>query len=767
MYVINKAVLAAIASPPLNEEIIMGGYYSAGDGGGGTFIWVPGAGGLTDGGVNIPHNTLAGYFKRLYEDPINVRWFGTVGDGVVDDTVAFQKAIDYCISNPARPKTLYIPIARGGRYLLTQDLVINVRNTSVQFNPAKFSIIGEQGKGGNQGQTVGVTLYRTGGPGSIIRICEEADGSYPGGGKETVVDPFNFLRSIEVRGINFVGKDTAVGYSVNGISGRSIDNSVIENCGFAWLNYGIKFGTGLENVANEQTTIGNLDLDYCERNLIQRCAFGLTKKHIYITAPDITTITQNFFHNNVDTSGDNYVLYWAAGNDYLTFTKNIVHPRLTNNTKIDRAIRCYATRGALFAENHFEDTGNKLFDLAIVEDIEIRNNSIKGILTTVQNVINISAKEQARVNVHDNIIAHPAVTDVFLKVVAVADDGSNTKLKTVNVNYRPNKATTELGGNVPLILTSNLDALYIENGQAFNPQRIGRNYVFSDNLGNLRTKLVASGKPTLNTDGLILWSEGYTTFDQGGTTITKQRHIKHPIGGHYTSPLADQTGCIVLKHSFIESSLLNADIRIQMYNSSVLQTQRNIRGNVEINLTAYLTAGAFSTLGASIKGDGSLFQNQIRVAKDAEGDLAIIIGDVGTVWNLSYVRAWIENLSVGLSGSGNNWDTGWTSSIETNLTGYTELTDLQPKLQTGRYQSAANNVGFASVPANSQIAYGFSITVTGAAVGDFAIVTPSTSNGLIFSAVVTTPNLVMLYATNPTAATIAPPTISMKIAVFK
>jgi hypothetical protein len=709
-------------------------------------------------------------YKREYDGHINVLWFGAKGDSITDDTEAFQNCIDFCITNPARPKTMWIPIAQGGRYILTSDLVINVRDSSVSYNPARFSIIGEQGKGGRQGHDVGCTLYRTGAPGSIIRICEETDGTFPGGGKETVVNPLNFMRSVNISGLNFVGYGATTPNTITGVSGRSIDNSIIESCGFAGLNFGIRFGTGLENVANEVTTIGNVTLDYCERNLITRCSFGYVRKHIYITAPDISTITQCFFSGLINTDGSDYVLYWAAGNDYLTFSKNIVHPRTSAfpTSPVGSVIRCYSTRGVLFEENHFEGLSKKLFDLAIVEDVEVRSNLIQGVTIAgydVDNVFNISGKEYARINIHDNNVALPLITDSFIKVAAISDTG-NTKLKTINLNYYPNRATTVLGGTTPLVLTSNLDSLYIENGQAFNPGRIGRSYLFSDDTEHLRTKLISDGKPSANTDGAIMWSEKYTMFNDGGTAGNdNQRHILHPIGAHYDTASPDITGCIVLKHNYVESSLLNADLRIQMYNSST--SQRNIKGNVSLNLTAWLTSGSFATVGCTLKGNGAFFTNKVRIAKDATGAFCIIIGDITTLWSTSYVRAWIEKLSVGRSGSSDAWASGWSSSLETDLSTYADLTDTQPILQMSGYYSNPTVMDFASIPANSQVAAPFTLTVMGAEVGDMAHVIAPNTTGIIYKAVVTSTNLVTVYGCNFTTSAVDPASGSFRAFVTK
>src|SRR6185312_15060399 len=62
-------------------------------------------------------------YRRIVEQGIlNVRWFGAVGNGAVDDWPALQKAINYVLNQPsAAGRTLYFP---SGAYRITQPLLI-------------------------------------------------------------------------------------------------------------------------------------------------------------------------------------------------------------------------------------------------------------------------------------------------------------------------------------------------------------------------------------------------------------------------------------------------------------------------------------------------------------------------------------------------------------------------------------------------------------------------------------------------------------------
>ncbi|MBS1590383.1 MAG: hypothetical protein JST52_12300, partial [Bacteroidetes bacterium] len=128
-----RIAFSSITIAPSNGEYIIAGYFHPGDGGGGTFIWVP----VTpitpllsnDGGIVIrtPSGSKGenqGYFKRIYSGSINVRWFGAIMGAtdpnppidphtgsaytqpIADVTPYFQRAAD---SPAAEEGTIYIP----------------------------------------------------------------------------------------------------------------------------------------------------------------------------------------------------------------------------------------------------------------------------------------------------------------------------------------------------------------------------------------------------------------------------------------------------------------------------------------------------------------------------------------------------------------------------------------------------------------------------------------------------------------------------------
>ncbi len=101
MYISDINTLITLPTPSGAGEYVVAGFYAPGDGGGGTFVWIPDSVAPAlpkDEGIvwylaTNPSGSL-GCFKRLYSGPINVRWFGAKGDGSTDDTAAVHAARD-------------------------------------------------------------------------------------------------------------------------------------------------------------------------------------------------------------------------------------------------------------------------------------------------------------------------------------------------------------------------------------------------------------------------------------------------------------------------------------------------------------------------------------------------------------------------------------------------------------------------------------------------------------------------------------------------
>lgn len=115
-----------------NTAIILGGAslvfvhgcISPGDGGGGFFYWDSDSTEEDDGGIVIRPATIklgsAGRWKRIYDvNTISVKWFGAVGNGVTDDTVAIQNALDWgkalIANDPRNGITVILP---SGNYII-------------------------------------------------------------------------------------------------------------------------------------------------------------------------------------------------------------------------------------------------------------------------------------------------------------------------------------------------------------------------------------------------------------------------------------------------------------------------------------------------------------------------------------------------------------------------------------------------------------------------------------------------------------------------
>ena len=124
---VNIAAMTAQTKASLTngQQALVSGHTTANDGGGGTFYWHAGSSSTADGGtVFAADEGGTGRWKRLFDGPFSVRWFGAKGDGVTDDHVALQNCFDTAVASSQTAVH-----ARTGVYMLSETL--NISNVSL------------------------------------------------------------------------------------------------------------------------------------------------------------------------------------------------------------------------------------------------------------------------------------------------------------------------------------------------------------------------------------------------------------------------------------------------------------------------------------------------------------------------------------------------------------------------------------------------------------------------------------------------------------
>lgn len=156
------ALLRALPTTGSHHAFVVG-YYAAGDGGGGSYRYDPTDATSADNGGSIIVATDGGRWKLTQTAGWSVLQFGAKGDGVSNDTIAIQSAID---ALPARGGEVLFP---GGTFAVSATLRLGNGNGGTTFSTKNGIKIKGQGAGfGVSGALVPTILSWVGASGSAI-----------------------------------------------------------------------------------------------------------------------------------------------------------------------------------------------------------------------------------------------------------------------------------------------------------------------------------------------------------------------------------------------------------------------------------------------------------------------------------------------------------------------------------------------------------------------------------------------------------------------
>jgi hypothetical protein len=165
------------------------GYWQAGDGGGGEFYWDPTSTLQADRGTVLSVAQGSGRWIRLYSGPLNVRWFGAMGDGKTDRGPSFPQGDTDAINNAIGTASNGTFNADGSvnadGHLNTDGSITPSPRTAIVYFPAGvYMVTGLTLQEWNSGITLlGAGTLAPGQPGpppyigagSIIRLSEPQD----------------------------------------------------------------------------------------------------------------------------------------------------------------------------------------------------------------------------------------------------------------------------------------------------------------------------------------------------------------------------------------------------------------------------------------------------------------------------------------------------------------------------------------------------------------------------------------------------------------
>jgi parallel beta-helix repeat protein len=438
-----------------NEAVELLGYYTKGDGGGGTFYWDSTSIEDDNGGTTIEATGVTtGRWCRVYSGAVNVKWFGATGDGTTDDTLAIQATFNYT-------GNIRFDV---GVYILTSSILFNTFSYVIKGAGTGCIIKSRSDLGtfdlfdinGNSGPLKHISLINFNGPG----LSNYGGGAAIGGsGNGLVIDSCWFAGII--KGV--------------GVAGSFIS---VTNCTFEYCYYGIYNTTPIECNITDNMFYKNEQADIfvsgtCKSFLISGVNTVAVKNHSIHLNDCIGAIVENI----------------VAENDGTGHTPNIVR---LNGTSTHNIIRNVNARNY---GNYIVFLEGSNVDYNIVDSV-VANHSAIGVyivLGSYNNILNCNISNATEKGIYlntapDNIISNCFIDSCSYGVNLFAASGNRlSEIKTTN--------STTKGLYVASTTTTYENACHWDNVDNTAPYRYEINYIRNQMKAYYK---IETGKPVVS-----------------------------------------------------------------------------------------------------------------------------------------------------------------------------------------------------------------------------------------------------------------------------
>lgn len=247
-----------------NSNISLLGYYSAGDGGGGEFYWDSTSTETDNGGTIIQvSGVTTGRWKRIYNNIVNVLWFGVSNNEGVDATAKIQSILD-SFNDCLIPKGNYRIDGTLNLNIVSQKLLIegNLYRKTVNTNSTSPIIKISAQKVSLKGTGNNVISCENNTPFGLILI-----------GTENITSSSTQANILwcEISGFNIIGNSN--------VASVGIDMNSIEAFGSSQANY----SNTIYNNLIQNVGVGVRMNSQCNGNIITNIQFfGITKYAIFL-----------------------------------------------------------------------------------------------------------------------------------------------------------------------------------------------------------------------------------------------------------------------------------------------------------------------------------------------------------------------------------------------------------------------------------------------------------------------------------------------------